>query len=238
MWPDGVRSTTVSFALTCIDEVDLIDIAIAIPVVRCPVFYFVLGEFDGLADHLSRVLVVALAVVLTIVGIIIANGDRPHDVEVEFKFPATLCLEIVGHRALEIALAVALFVGNVLIQLIVVGSQELLVLEVHQDHDSLFRSQNGCGVAKSTLLNASGIDLGTASLGTFADSLEINGLKILVVALLSICLTIGSQPIVTMFIANESCADLCAIGQRQRLPLSALGRHCHHRHSYCHEGEE
>ena len=166
MRPDGFLITAVSFAHTGIDHIHLVYLAIIVPVVLLPVGHLVLGQVDGLDNHLCRTQVAAFRVVAAVIAGFMTDRHRTYDVEVELKLSAALSLEIVGHRALELTLREALLVGNTRKQLISMLSLECLVLEVDQDNQSLFLARIMSGGVCRDATGTLGISLLSAHLGT------------------------------------------------------------------------
>ena len=104
MGPDSIIGASVSLALAGINHIDLVDIAVVVPVVLFPVGNLLLSQRDGLANHLSRILVVTILVVTTVIRLLLTNGQRTDNVEVEFEQTTALGLEVVGHRTTEASL--------------------------------------------------------------------------------------------------------------------------------------
>ena len=236
MWPDGGRSTTVSLTLTSIDDIDLIDIAITVPVVRCPVVDNIFCLFDGLDDHLTCMLVITIGVVAAIVAIILRYGDGANDVEVKFKLTTALSLEIVGHRTLELALVIVLAIGNLHIQRAVVTGVKLLILIVHQDDNTfllaLVGGRRSCAAAFQTL-HALLVNLLAAHLGPLYHGLGVDGNKDAL--RLAVGLPVGPLPIVTVLVADKCCLYFRTVGQHEGLCHPTLSGYSHHRHGNNHE---
>ena len=66
MWPDYIVWASIGLAFPCIDDVHLVNLLVAVPVVRSQVDG-VLDGFNSRDYHLSRVFVVAVRVIRTIV---------------------------------------------------------------------------------------------------------------------------------------------------------------------------
>ena len=138
MGPDGALCTTVGFALSAVDHVDLIHLTIAIPVV-VGIVNIIIGQLQGLNDHLGRIHVVALRVVLSVVGVGLRHGVGAHNVEVQFEDTFALGIEIVVHGPLERAMVEILLVGDAFVEVSVILFLELGCAKVHQyDEASLF----------------------------------------------------------------------------------------------------
>ena len=228
MRPDSIGRTTVGRALTSKHHIYLIYIAVVVPVVRSPVSNFILSQFNSFTDHLASIFIIALAVIFTIMAIFFANRNRANNVEVQFELSTALSLEIVSHRTLEVPLRESLLIGYTIEERIVMISLKRLILEVHQNHNGFLLTQNRCGVSESTTLHALGIDLSTTHLGSLNNLLGIN--SYIGIALLHVCLSVLSFPEVSVLIADERSAHLCAILQFQHLPLPTSCGYCHHRY--------
>ena len=137
MRPDSIGIATIGCAFTCINDIDLIYIAIAIPVVLFPVRYLLFSKIHCFANHLASIHIIALTVIFTIIANIFANTDRTNNIEVKLKLSTTLSLEIVCHGALEVSLRESFLIGYTIEERIVMTSLKRLILEVHQNHNSL-----------------------------------------------------------------------------------------------------
>ena len=121
--PDGGAGSTVGLSLVGIDDIDLIDLAVAVPVIVGEVDV-VVDKFQGLDDHLGGIFVVALSVVSAIVGLGLGYSHRSDDIEREFELPLALSVEVVVHGAFEVAVGEVFLVGDALIEGVVVGFLE------------------------------------------------------------------------------------------------------------------
>ena len=97
MGPDGCAGTTVSFTITGIDDIYLVNKSVVIPVVLLPVVNAVFHYFNGLMNHFARMLVVSLRIIAAIVAVLLRYGDGTHDVERQFKLAFALGVEIIIH---------------------------------------------------------------------------------------------------------------------------------------------
>ena len=228
MRPDSICRTAIGFTLISIDDINLIDIAIAIPVIRSPVSNLLLRQVNSLNNHLTRILIIALSIILTIIASILTNCHRTNDIKVKLELSTALSLEIVSHRTLEVPLRESLLISYTIEERIVMISLKRLILEVHQNHNGFLLTQNRCGVSESPVLHALGIDFSTTHLGSLNNLLGIN--SYIGIALLHICLSVLSFPEVSVLIADERSAHLCAILQFQHLPLPTSCGYCHHRY--------
>ena len=123
VWPDGVSCSAIGFALSGIDDVDLVDLAVAVPVIVDEVDV-VVDKFQGLDDHCGGIQIVAITVVRAIAGLVARYGDRTHYIKREFKLPLALSVEVVVHGAFEVAVGEVFLVGDALIEGVGVGFLE------------------------------------------------------------------------------------------------------------------
>ena len=108
--------------------------------------------------------VVAVAVVVAVVGEVLAQCDGSHDVEVEGELAVALAQEVVANRARAVVVRVAGLVEIVIV--FGLGMLHLLVLVVDQNHEafSFSRDRIGLGAPCSLALGAFGYSVCVACL--------------------------------------------------------------------------
>ena len=134
--PDGLIGTTGSLALPGIDDVDLVYLAVASPVIL-PKVYLAVYQTASLGYHLLRVLVLVVIIIIAIVTGFLRHRYRAHNVEVDGKLAIALVTEVVFDTALEVVHLQAFFIGHTVVESLVVGTLKLGVLEVNQDDKAL-----------------------------------------------------------------------------------------------------
>ena len=143
MGPDGVLDVAVGLALAGVEDEDLVDLAVAVPVVVGEVDLGV-GSLAHLDNHVLGTQVVAIVIVGTIVGVVVQGGVGAYDVERQFEQSVRLVAEVVGHAAAEaLAGGVARLVQHVVVLLSVVFRLELHVGELAEDDQSALLSREG-----------------------------------------------------------------------------------------------
>ena len=226
VWPDGGTGSAVGFALACIDDIDLVDLAVAVPVVVGEVDV-VVDKFQGLDDHLGGIFVVALSVVSAIVGLGLGYSHRSDNIKREFELPLALSVEVVVHGAFEVAVGEVFLVGDALIEGVGVGFLKCDIAEVDQNDDALLLTGDGTHFAYaawSESFGAAGVRLRAAGLclgghGGEADLREIGCAVLLLVGAAVLC-----EPVVAVFVANESCFHSGSVAERERTDNSWLSR--------------
>ena len=100
MRPDGIRVTAIRFTLTGIDDIDKIHVSVIVRVVTGEIESPVLlvRQNTGLGDSRCRILVIALRIILTVVLVVMAEGDRTEDIELRAVLTVGLRSEIVRCR--------------------------------------------------------------------------------------------------------------------------------------------
>ena len=137
MRPDSILVTAISLTLTSINHVDLIYLAIVIPVILLPVGHFTLCQLHCFTDHLTRMFVLIFRVVTAIIASILAYRYRTNDIEIQFKLPTALGLEIVGDRALELSFREAFLIRYASEQFVGMIILERLITKINQDNQTL-----------------------------------------------------------------------------------------------------
>ena len=236
MGPDGTLCTTVGFALSTVDHVDLIHLAIAIPVV-VGIVNIIIGQLQGLNDHLGRIHVIALRVVLSVVGVGLRHGVGAHNVEVQFEDTFALGIEIVVHGPLERAMVEILLVGDALVEVSVILFLELGCAKVHQyDEASLFAhvTANLTNLLAAKTFGTACVRLLTACFSTQFQLLQVGAFEHVVNRTLHVGAAIAGQPVVDVLVASELCCHGSAVGQCQESLLTRLGRYGTHAQGYEH----
>ena len=107
--PDGIASATIVHALAGIDDEQLVDVAVVIPVVEAPVDVECFQYFHDVLDQILRILVILLGA-----GILlgIAADLHIHQVEDDVELAIALGMEIVVDGALKRFLCQVLGIEN------------------------------------------------------------------------------------------------------------------------------
>ena len=141
--PNGVGVCPACFTVACIDDIDLVHLAIVVPVVLCEIYTCLVGQMDSLAHHLGRVQVVAVGVVAAVVRHVLADSHGTHHIEGEVKLSITTSVKIVVDAKFHTVLVVAHLVEIVVeIGLRVLHRQ---VGKVHKDDEALFLTADRIG---------------------------------------------------------------------------------------------
>ena len=236
--PDGIVSTAVGLALAGIDDIHLINLAVAVPVV----FRIVdidIGQLAGLTRHLARTHVVALIVVAAVVRLRVGHRHGAYDVELQFELPHALGVEVVVHRPLEIAFVEVLFVGNALVEGLAVAALETDVAEVHKDDQAALLAEVVAVAAHLAALQTLGtllVDGLAAHLGVGLQPLHVGKAEHAGPFRRHQRTTVAGQPVVAVLVAHQLGFHLRSVAQREHTFQSGLGRNGissyshHHRH--------
>ena len=232
--PDGLESSPLCLAITSIDDVHLIHLAVVVPVVIGKVHRAVC-QSACLGHHLGRVLVITVRVVLSVIAQLATHRDRPHDIEREIKLPIALTVEVVVNGASHVIVRISLLVEEIEIGGVAVG--HFPVGKVHQNNQSLLVPAHGIrlGAPLSTtprtthlavLLAGSGTRHSTLlQLGIFRQAEDVLVCRGHIFATICCCI------IMDVLVAREHGFHRGAVSQHKRL-LHSLCRHSHHTHCY------
>ena len=238
MWPNGVGASSVSLALAGIDDIHLIYISVAIPVIVGKVDDIV-HTFACFYNHFSRPQVIVSIVVCTIVGLVVFKLYWTYNVEIEDEVAVALGSKIVAYATFEIPLRVAFFVSNVVECSLWICCGEFYVCIFDKDDDTLLRTviapvvigfPHLCLAARDSF-RPSGVGIGYEGLHVS------NMISARLVS--NVFVSSGILHVVQMFIATKFSFDLCTIGKRYHAPLSSFGwnsrcHNCHEKQSYHH----
>ena len=213
MGPDGCAGTTVSFTITGIDDIYLVNKSVVIPVVLLPVVNAVFHYFNGLMNHFARMFVVSLRIIAAIVAVLLRYGDGTHDVERQFKLAFALGVEIIIHRPYETAFLEILFISDTVVEGAIVGCFEFFVGEIDQNDQCLLGAEVRSNLPYTTTvffhsgqpLSTTNIGSRTACLCLLFHSLCINFCKVFLIGDLNIGISVFRQPEMTVFITYQSC---------------------------------
>ena len=152
MRPDEIGIIIAGFTMTGIDDVDLIDLAVFIPVVILEV-YLTVGSLAGLNDQFVRTIIerhIAIVNIAAVVSILVLGGIGALHIEINGELAIALGYEIVTDTTIDehaVHGLEILLVGNIVPHLVDIESLAVLVLvdklevgELHQDNQSAFRA--------------------------------------------------------------------------------------------------
>ena len=217
----------IGLAIAGIDDVDLIDKSVAIPVV-VGIVDVGIGQLASLDDHFGRPQVVALSVVAAVVGLGVGNGVGAYDIEGEVEHALALSIEVIMDGSDEAVFLEVLLVGDAVEEVWRVGRAEGHVGVVDEDDEPFLGTGVVAILADSLRLLKSGGTTGVGPLATGVGALG-NGFGIdlgeeVGIGQLLIGSAIGGEPVVAMLVANELCGDSGAISEGQGACESAFGR--------------
>ena len=139
MGPDYITWASIGFALAGIEDIHLINLVVAVPVVGRKVGG-VLDGFQCRDDHLTGMFVVSVCVIAAVVALFLLQPHGTADIERKFKGSVALRIEIVRHRANKIAVFQVFLIGNAIIQGFVVSFLEISVTELYENDESFLLS--------------------------------------------------------------------------------------------------
>ena len=131
MRPNGVCVSTGGFGITGVDDIDMIDGAVIVPVI-ISIVYVLIGEFTGFGNEFLRMQVVAVRVVAAIIGHVLRHGVSSDDIERHVKLAIALRVEIVVYAAVVAISFVIHLIGHIVEDAL--RSVHLEIGEVHQDN--------------------------------------------------------------------------------------------------------
>ena len=149
MGPDILVAVALHIAaIACKDEVDHVYLAIAVQVIVAKVDGLVHLGHHGLynVNHplIEAVIICAISLLGTRIVAGVVDGDRPHHIERGVELTHRVIIEVIAHTALHIhgivgvgSVVEILLAGQLLIELLRIGQGELLVVPLHQHHQSL-----------------------------------------------------------------------------------------------------
>ena len=229
--PDGVGHVAIGFAVAGIDDIDLIDLAVAVPII-VGIVHVVIGQLHSLDDHFSRMKVVAVAVVASVVGLSARHGVRTGNVEGQVKEAHALGVEVVVNRTHEAALLEVLFVGDAVVECGIVGGLEAQVAEVHQNDQALLvadvvsKFSHGTPLWSQSLAAAL-VRLRPSGLCPHDDGGAVGFFKDVLHGTHSEDAPVGTLPVMAVFVADENGLDLLSTSQCQHAFQPRLGRNSH-----------
>ena len=133
MRPNGVCVSTGGFGITGVDDIDMIDGAVIVPVI-ISIVYVLIGEFTGFGNEFLGMQVVAVLVVAAIIGHVLRHGVSPDDIERHVKLAIALRVEVVVHATVVAVAFVAHLVGHIVEDAL--RGKHLFVGKIHQDNQS------------------------------------------------------------------------------------------------------
>ena len=146
--PNGVGFRAAGLAITCVDDIYLVHLAVAVPVVFAEIHFAVHG-LAGFCHHIFGAHVVAFGTgVSTVVRHVAGKVNGPHNVKLHVEFAVRLVIEIVAHAAVVAVDFRAARIHHFLKLCLGAGRCHLLVGEVHEDQQGALRAFEGCGALR------------------------------------------------------------------------------------------
>ena len=137
MWPDGISITASRLTLTSIDDINLLNLAIAVPVVLTEV-YLLLDSIASINNHLRCIRIILTTCVLTIIFIRMLELYGSDDIESEVELTVALVEEIIMYTSNStVIIRISLLVKHILIErldIILTWSECQYVLRVLESH--------------------------------------------------------------------------------------------------------
>ena len=228
---DRFLVAAVGFARTGIKHIHLIHFAIAVPVVVGEI-HVGISHPTRLHNHSSGVHIFVVLIVAAVVFSVVGQGVGTHDVEIQLEKALALGKEIVIDRAHELVVHEIRFVGDAVIERLVVGGLKFHVGVVNKDDEAFFLTdeiaRQSCFLGHLALCTAQ-VGLCAAFLGVFLDVEHVDLLVERFVLHFPKRPAVGRAPKMAVFIAHEASFYRCSVAESQQLLLTRFRRNCAHR---------
>ena len=135
MRPHRIFTSTLSLSITSVNDIDLVDITISIPVIIGKV-NLTICHLNSLTHHSRRRLIIVILIIATIISHLLTYGKWSYNIEIDGQQAIALGQEVITHRA-----TVPISTVPHLVELVVklcLGMLHIHILKVYQDDKTFF----------------------------------------------------------------------------------------------------